>query len=165
MQAVIEGESAEGDGASKDNAPPLRDLLIFPVVISVSNYAGLGLVDIALSALLPLFYSSSINNGGLGLDPFTIGTIIGSYGIVKGTLHALFFSKIIKRWGAKKVYMIAICSYFVVFPFFPVISFLAKNYGRSPLVWVFVYLQLATAIVKDMAYGKTLYLCKYIVAI
>lgn len=124
------------------------------MIVSVSNYSALGFIDIACNALLPLFYSSSVKLGGLGLDPSTIGLILGSYGFLKGVFQMLFFAKLVRIWGVKKVYMIGLCSFFAMFPLFAVISLLARaNGGTTPLVWAVVYLQLFFGIIKDTSYG------------
>ena len=44
------------------------------------NYASLCFLDMGYSALLPLFYSTSIPLGGLGLDPYNIGITLGTFG-------------------------------------------------------------------------------------
>ena len=124
------------------------------MIISLSNYSALGFIDIACNALLPLFYSSSVKLGGLGFDPSTIGFILGSYGFLKGVFQMLFFAKIIRIWGVKRVYMMGLYAFFAMFPLFAVISLLARaNGGITPLVWAVVYLQLFFGIVKDMTYG------------
>lgn len=124
------------------------------MIISVSNYSALGFIDIACNALLPLFYSSSVKLGGLGLDPSTIGLILGSYGLFKGVFQVLFFAKMVRMWGAKKVYMMGLSAFFVMFPLFAVINLLARvNGGTTLLVWATIYLQLFFGIIKDMTYG------------
>lgn len=138
---------------------PFRQVLTYPVVISVSNYSALGFIDIACNALIPLFYSSSIELGGLGLDPSTIGLILGSYGCLKGIFQILFFAAMVRRWGAKNVYMSGLYAFFAMFPLFAVISLLARaNGGMTPLVWAVVYLQLFFGILKDMSYGAACFI-------
>jgi len=124
-------------------------------VISVSNYASLAFIDMAMLALLPLFYSSPIEHGGLNLSPSTIGTLLGTFGLLNGVFQAVFFAKIIKRFGAKNLFITGISSSILIFLLFPVINLLAVRSGRvSPVVWVAVVCQLVIAIVMDMSYGK-----------
>ncbi|KAF8875897.1 major facilitator superfamily domain-containing protein [Infundibulicybe gibba] len=67
---------------SHDGPLPLRDVLVYPVIISISNYMALAFLSIMLSALLPLFFTMPIHIGGLGFKPSTIGAVY--YGIIWG---------------------------------------------------------------------------------
>jgi hypothetical protein len=57
---------------SKEEPVPLRALLVFPVLISITNYVLLALLEISKAALQPLFLSTPIEYGGLGLSPPTV---------------------------------------------------------------------------------------------
>ncbi|KAI9454533.1 MFS general substrate transporter [Lactarius psammicola] len=65
---------------------PLRRLMTRQVLLTVINYAILALVDIAYRAMQPLFFSTPVSNGGLGLAPPAIGRILTYFGI----LNAIF---------------------------------------------------------------------------
>jgi MFS family permease len=123
-------------------------------MISVSNYASLAFIDMAMLALLPLFYSSPIEHGGLDLSPSTIGILLGTFGLLNGAFQAFFFAKIIKRFGAKNLFITGISSSILIFLLFPVINLLALRWGVSPIVWVAVVCQLMVTIVMDMSYSK-----------
>lgn len=58
-------------------APSIKDILTPSVTIAVANYGVIALLDIAFCALLPLFYSTPVDAGGLGMQPAKIGTILG----------------------------------------------------------------------------------------
>jgi len=73
------------------------------VLIAVGNYASASLLDMAFRAIQPLFFSTPIALGGLGLSPATIGTILAIYSAVNGPFHFFFFAKMHERWGPKKV--------------------------------------------------------------
>lgn len=146
------GESTER--TSEEVHIPLRDLLDFPVIISVANMASLAFIEIALVALLPLFYSSSIEHGGLGLEPSTIGLLLGMYGVVCAPFQVLFFAPIIRRWGAKKVFIVAMSAFLPIYALFPIISILARQSGLSPIVWVITVCQLLLVVILDMAHGE-----------
>jgi MFS family permease len=105
-------------------------------------------------ALLPLFYSSPIEYGGLNLSPSTIGILLGTFGLANGVFQAFFFAKFVKRWGAKNVFITGMSSFLPIFLLFPVMNLLARRWGVSPLVWVAVAFQLAIAMVMDMSYGE-----------
>lgn len=136
-----------------DEPLPLRDVLTYPVILSVSNYVALAFLNIAISALLPLFLAMPLSVGGLGFAPATIGYIIGSYGAASGIFQALYFSKIVRCFGERRVYICAISTMVPVFFLLPIISLLARQYGLSPIVWVFIVFVLVLLSLLDMAYG------------
>ena len=137
---------------------PLRDVLTYPVILSISNYVALAFLNIAISALLPLFLAMPLSVGGLGFAPVTIGYIIGSYGAASGIFQALYFSKIVRCFGERRVYICAVSTMVPVFFLLPIISLLARQYGLSPVVWVFIVFVLVLLSLLDMAYGKS-FLC------
>ena len=133
---------------------PVRALLTGPVVWSVANYASLAFLEIAYRAVQPLFFSTPIELGGLGLPPSTIGLILGSFGIMDGIFQALFFAKFIDRWGPKRVFQVGMSMFIVLYPLFPAMNILARAGGMSCYVWGLVILQLAVLVIVDMSYGK-----------
>ena len=78
---------------------PLRKLLTYPVVLSVSNYAALALMDIIFISLLPLFMAMPIELGGLGFAPMVIGYVLGTLGVWTGISSVLFCARLIHRFG------------------------------------------------------------------
>ena len=73
------------------------------VLLSISNYAVLAIVEIAYLALQPLFLATPIELGGLGLPPPTIGIILGTFGVLNGFFQAMFFATLMDRWGPKRL--------------------------------------------------------------
>lgn len=136
-----------------DRPKPLRELFIPRVLITASNYALLALVDIAFRALQPLFFSTPIELGGLGLPPSSIGTVLSVYGIMNGFLQVLFFAKIYNCWGAKKTFVAGLSATLPAFAAFPVMSHLAKTQGLSLAVWTVVAVQTSCSLGLNMAYG------------
>jgi predicted MFS family arabinose efflux permease len=120
----------------------------------MSNYSSLAFIEMALIALLPLFYSSPIEHGGLNLSPSTIGILLGIFGLANGVFQAFFFAKIIKRWGARNLFIVGMSSFIPIFLLFPVMNLLALQWGVSPIVWVLVACQLVMVIIMDMSYGE-----------
>jgi len=53
---------------------------------------SLAFLDISINALLPLFFHMPIEMGSVGLDPVSIGYIMGFYGVGTGVFQILFFS-------------------------------------------------------------------------
>ncbi|KAI1797168.1 MFS general substrate transporter [Ganoderma leucocontextum] len=132
---------------------PFRELLTKPVLWSVANYASLALLEIAYRAVQPLFLSTPIVLGGLGLPPPTIGIILGSFGIFNGTVQALFFAKLVDRYGPKRIFQFGMSMFIPLWILYPVISVLAKIEGITTTVWALVFFQLALSVLMDMAYG------------
>ncbi|KZP17589.1 MFS general substrate transporter [Athelia psychrophila] len=147
-------ESAESAEQTVHEAPvPLRGLLTRPVLLSVSAYGLMAILDMAMRALIPVFYSSAIEYGGLGLPPSNIGIIIGSSGLANGVFQAVFLSKIISGWGVKNLLVTAMTAFMPLFAIFPLIHYVAWRWGMGPVVWAGIALQIMIAVVIDMGFG------------
>ena len=128
-------------------------LKMYFVMIPIANYGALGLVEIGLFVLLPLFYSSPIEIGGLGVPPPIIGTFLAIFGIVDGTVQALFAAKIIERIGAKTVFCSAVLCFYPLIIIFPIMSAVVMAQGRvGPIIWVLLVVQLIFMVLMDLAY-------------
>ena len=122
------------------------------------NYALLALVDISFRALQPLFLSTSIALGGLGLDPPVIGTVMSFSGILNGVFIVFFFSRLTDYLGVKRVYMMGISASVPCFSLFPIINHLARKSiersgGLGAEVWAAVGLQVSMSVLVTMCYG------------
>ena len=134
--------------------PMLTLLKTYSVMIPILNYGTLGLVQIGFFVLLPLFYSSPIEIGGLGFPPLVIGTFLAMYGIADGTVQALFAAKIIERIGAKTVFCAAVLCLYPMILIFPIMSAFVMAQGKvGPMIWVLLVAQLMFMVVMDLAYG------------
>ncbi|KAF9560725.1 MFS general substrate transporter [Agrocybe pediades] len=150
---VCEGTKARE--RKSDDPVPLRELLVWPILISVSNYVVLAFLNIALCALLPLFLAMPLEIGGLDLDPPAIGYIIGSYGAGSAIFQAFYFAKAVRKFGEKKIFVGGISIFLPVFCLFPFINKAALAFGKeSPVVLGLVLLLLSLLAVMDMAYGS-----------
>jgi MFS family permease len=114
----------------------------------------LAFLDIGFCALLPLFYSGPIEYGGLGLSTPTIGLLLGLFGLANGVFQALFFAKLIRVFGPKKIYMAGVMGYLAIYAIFPFTHILARQWGVSPFVWILIALQLCAMIVVEMGFGE-----------
>lgn len=123
-------------------------------MIAAINYASLSLVDISFRAIQPLFFSTPIHLGGLGLPPPTIGTILSCFGILNGLLSVFFFAKVHDRWGTKRVFMTGIASAIPVFMTFPILNKMARVQGLSTMVWLGVTVQVFLAVFLNLCYGE-----------
>jgi hypothetical protein len=132
----------------------LRALLTRRVVIAAGNYAALSLVDIAFRAVQPLFFSTPIEMGGLGLPPPTIGNILSVFGVLNGLFQVFFFAWINDRYGSKKLFIAGMTSAIPVFAMFPLMNHIARAQGYSTLLWAVVLLQIVTSIAISLSYGE-----------
>jgi MFS family permease len=127
---------------------------VYPIVLSVSNYVFLAFLNISVTALLPLFLAMPLEIGGLNLSPPTIGCIIGSYGAASAIFQAIYFARIVRRWGERTVFIVAMSTFVPVFLLLPVINFVARRWGQLSFgVCFLVGCLLAMIALMDMAYG------------
>ncbi|KAJ2926053.1 hypothetical protein H1R20_g11034, partial [Candolleomyces eurysporus] len=113
----------------EEKRPPLSQLFVPSFVITIANFGLLAFVDMSMSALIPLVYSTPIEYGGLGMDPLQIGTIMGTFSILNGVFSGLFLGSLIRRYGTLSIYQMGIFSFFVVIAGFPVGNALARRAG------------------------------------
>lgn len=123
-------------------------------MIAAVNYASLSLVDISFRAIQPLFFSTPVEAGGLGLLPPTIGKILSCFGVLNGVVNVFFFAKIHDRWGTKNVFTAGIASAILVFATFPILNTIARAQGLSIAVWVGVALQVMISVLLSLSYGE-----------
>lgn len=143
---------------SKDEPLSLREILVYPVVISIANYVSLAFLNICLNALLPLFFAMPLEIGGLGFSPATIGYIMGSYGAFMGLFQALYFAKIIRYLGERRLFICGICSFIPLFALLPIINLTAQRSGVSTFVWICISSMLPLLAFMDMSFGQLLLL-------
>ncbi|KAH8979733.1 MFS general substrate transporter [Lactarius akahatsu] len=72
---------------------PLRALLTRPVVVSVANYGMIGLFEMTAGVLIPLIWSTSVEFGGLGMSPASIGLWMAGYGVMNGIFQFIAFPR------------------------------------------------------------------------
>ncbi|KAI5998699.1 major facilitator superfamily domain-containing protein [Pisolithus albus] len=120
--------SIGAQAGNEDASPvPIRTLLkTYSVIIPIANYGILGLVEIGCFALVPLFYATPVEIGGLGLQPFTIGTIMTAFCVANGLFQALFTARAIERFGERRVFRSAVLAYFPVIASFPTMSWIIQ---------------------------------------
>lgn len=132
---------------------PLKALLTPRVIISAGNYALLAVVDISYRTVLPVWMSTPIALGGLGLSPQAIGAILSVYGITNGTLQILTFSRAVDYLGARKIYVYGITAALPVFALMPITNLAAREEGLGATVWSLLALQCFISIATNFCYG------------
>lgn len=135
--------------------PALRDVFTKPLLNTLVNHGVLAYLDMCHSTLLPLMYSTSIPLGGLGLDPFEIGLILGGFGCLNAIVQTKFLGRFIRKYGARKVYMCSFAGIPFCFLAYPIMSFFAKRAGRvDGFVIVCMSIQLCCQAGIYTCYGK-----------
>ncbi|KAJ7881020.1 major facilitator superfamily multidrug-resistance, DHA1 sub-family [Mycena olivaceomarginata] len=125
---------------TEDGPPPMRDLLIRPVLIALTSYGLLHFCSMSNDALVPLFFATPISLGGLGLKPSAIGLILSISGIS----------------NARRVLIAGFCGLAVEFAMYPLIRFLAQRAGRvDAAVGIALAGQLSCTFVIYCSYAST----------
>jgi hypothetical protein len=147
-----EGELLDGPAKDPNKALSLRALLTRPVVISVTNYGVVGLLDVIAGALIPLVWSTSVEFGGLGMSPASIGLWMAGYGFINGIFQFVAFPPIVRRFGLRRVFIASILSFFPLFIMFPFEN-LALRYSSLLTVRLLIMLQVSALCLGDMGFS------------
>ncbi|KAI9453853.1 MFS general substrate transporter [Lactarius psammicola] len=131
---------------------PLRALLTRPVLVSVSSYAMLALLDMAAMALIPLVWATPVELGGLNLNPASIGLWMSGYGCLNGIVQFTLFPRVVARLGPGRVFLTSVAAYVLIYTMFPFENLAAR--ARSATVWLLVVLQLASICITDMGFNS-----------
>ena len=133
---------------------PLRKILTYPVVLSVSNYVTLAFLEIMFTSLVPLFMAMPIELGGLGFTPMVIGSLLGLVGAYTGVFQALFFAKLVHRFGPRGLFIVGMLTFCVYSIIYPVINIVARRTGVTWAVWSLLFIPLFLYPIKDMCYSE-----------
>lgn len=132
----------------------IRSVLTRPIVMTLMNYACLVFLDMSHFTLLPLVYSTPIEYGGLGLDPFEIGFILGLFGFINSIIQAKLLGRFIRKYGARRMYRRSFVCFLGCVTMYPVMHFFAQKAGGvNVLVRVCIFIQLSFQTMIYMAYG------------
>ncbi|KAG2136292.1 MFS general substrate transporter [Suillus cothurnatus] len=145
-------EYGSNESSSEDMANvPLRSLLTRSIIIPIANQTFIAFLDICMFALMPLFYSTPNDLGGLGFAPPTIGSWLALFGIIDGLFQALFFPKIIDRLGPKRTFYIGVSCFIPIMIMFPVMSWLVFSRGVDCMATNVLLCQLLLIVLWDMS--------------
>jgi hypothetical protein len=150
------------DASLKDThkPPPLRSVLTRPVLLSTANYAMLVLLQFACVSLIPLIWSTSVEFGGLGFSPVSIGSWLSVYGGIDGIFQFAVFPRLASRFGLRRVFVSSIAFCAVVVIIFPLENLVLRHRdtvsGPTVTVWPLIFLQLLALSILTMGYSKSL---------
>jgi hypothetical protein len=114
-----DGELLDGPAKDLEQPLPLRAMLTKPVIVSISNYCMIGLLDIMGGALMPLVWSTPVELGGLGMSPAPIGLWMAAYGLMNGIIQFAGFPYIVGRLGPRRVFIASTLCFFPIFILLP----------------------------------------------
>jgi MFS family permease len=137
-------------------SPPLRTLLLMPrILITVINYGFLSFCEMSIGALTPLMWSTSLEHGGLGFTPYTIGLAISVYGILSTIFQATVVGKVIRCFGPRKVFIGGFVPMLISISCFPLEGYLARQTGHADWrVWTVIIVHLAMYCLGTASYSK-----------
>ena len=148
----VQPSPSESTITTPEVKPPLLNRGLIMIYL---NYASLTFLEMGYSVLLPLFYSTPIPSGGLGLDPYKIGVALGSYGFVNAVVQAIFLGPLIRKLGARKMYIICFPGLIVCVALYPIMRLLAQHFeGVNNLVIICMVIQLTFQMLTASSYGK-----------
>ncbi|KAF7336112.1 Major facilitator superfamily multidrug-resistance DHA1 sub-family [Mycena venus] len=163
ISAPIDQETAVAEGGEfvgaamvrtkPKQSSPLRGLLTRRVIVAASNYAFLALVDVAIRAMQPVFFSTPIELGGLGLPTARIGNLLTVFGLFNGVFQVFYFAKVHDYLGSKTMFIVGLASALPTFGAMPVMNYLARAQGVSVLVWAIAFVHVVLSIGLNFSYG------------
>ena len=137
--------------------PAVKTLLRDPYVGKVlATYAIFGFCDMSLSSLVPIILYSEIQNGGLGFDPLTIGTIMGIWGVFNTVFQLVAAPYLIKRFGPRAMQMTAAIAVALMAVLLPTENYIALQLGSvNGTVMVLLALQYLCLSFTFVGYGTS----------
>ena len=152
-------EEFSGDAADAYLKPPsFRDMMEPRVLIALTSHGFLTFCDMSIQVLLPLMWSTSVEHGGLGFTPSTIGLTMGIYGVVNAFIQFKFLGKIIRRFGPRRVFIVAFSTFLVSLSCFPLEGYFSRQAGGADWrVWIAIVVQLTVDCMRYGAYGESPY--------
>ncbi|KAF8267055.1 major facilitator superfamily domain-containing protein [Lactarius quietus] len=152
---VGEGELLDGSVKDTEKPLPLRALLTRPVVVSVANYCVIGLQDVIAEAVIPLVWSTSVEFGGLGMNPASIGLWLAGYGFLNGVFQFVAFPRFVGRFGPRRIFIASILCFFPVYMMFPFENLALRHSSRSlnTATAFLIVLQLSAISFADMGFS------------
>jgi MFS family permease len=149
------GEILDGPVKETEKPVPLRALLTRPVVVSVVNYGMIGLLEMTAGALIPLIWSTSVEFGGLGMGPASIGLWLAAFGFMNGIFQFVAFPSIVGRFGPRRVFIASVLCFLPVYIMFPFENLALRHSSRgvSVVAGLLITLQLLGIAFSDMGFS------------
>ncbi|KAF8218231.1 major facilitator superfamily domain-containing protein [Mycena galopus ATCC 62051] len=153
LKETVEPRRRNPSSAPEIRHLSLREVLTPRVIVVVSNYSLLALLDIALRALQPLFYTLHIRFGGLGFSPPLVGLCLGAFGLFTGLYQATLFPSVYNRFGAKPIFVSSIMMFIPIFALLPLMNLSARHNGVNAVTFAELTIQMILYVWMDMAFS------------
>ncbi|PFH51070.1 hypothetical protein AMATHDRAFT_3337 [Amanita thiersii Skay4041] len=137
-----------------DAPVPFRELLVYPVIISITNYAVLAFLEICVTVLLPLFLAMPTDIGGMGASPAVIGYVLSSISVFNGLFQSLFFARLVRRFGERRLFMTVMSIYPIILLLFPIMGTMSKNDGPAWIIWTLLVFTLILTTTAEMGFSE-----------
>ncbi|KAF8630250.1 hypothetical protein AX15_003027 [Amanita polypyramis BW_CC] len=131
----------------------LRQLLTYPVILTVSNYVALAFIEIMFVVLVPLFMAMPVEVGGLGCGPMVIGYVLGTVGAYVGLFQWFFCARLVRRFGERRIFITGLLTFALNFVLFPLISIVARRTGVTWVVWSLLAVSLSLFPIMEMCFS------------
>ncbi|KAJ7473393.1 major facilitator superfamily domain-containing protein [Mycena latifolia] len=138
--------------AVKSGPLPVRELLNFPVILSISNFASFSFLVVAISVLLPFLLAMPPEIGGLGLSPAEIGLLLSVSNAAMALFLALFCGRLIRHFGPARVFVFAISMCLPIFALLPVMSMVVQRTDVTSVVWVLASCVFALIVLQETGF-------------
>lgn len=150
----IHVDSSDSHGVDQSQQIGIRAAITRPILMVLLNHIFLTFLDMCHFTLIPLVYSTPVQFGGLGLDPFRIGAILGTFGLVNSIMQANLLGRFIKKYGARRLYGATFSCILGCFTMYPIMHFFAQRAnGVDGFVIASIVIQLSFQSMIYMAYG------------
>lgn len=129
--------------------------MIPQIILPLCVYVFQAFSDISHQVLLPLVYSTSITNGGLGMEPYQIGAVMAVFGAANFVIQVTLLARLIRKYGPRRMQIVAHTCYFITIALYPFLNIFARRAnGIDGWVWTVIVLQLSARLTNGSAYGK-----------
>lgn len=115
---------------ARKSAVPLKQLFTPQVTLNIITYSLLSAHTTSFDQIFPMFLATSTKDGGLGLEPQTIGICLSIIGGVAMILQIAAFPPLQRRYGSANCLRWSLLLYSLVYT---LISYLHKLAGSSTL--------------------------------
>ena len=139
---------------TREKPVPFRELLVTPVLVAAGSYASFALIDMAFRTVVPVYLSTPITVGGLGLDPSAIGIILAGSGMGNGVCQLFLLARLHGWFGAKNLCLATALSYLPVIALLPITNWVTQAHGLNGLVWLLLGIQMLLYIFANFSFSK-----------
>lgn len=125
-----------------------------PFLMPIANCVSLDFLFTCQGVLLPLFFAMPSELGGVGFDPVHIGFILSSYRASMAFFMVTGGPWIIRYYGEKFAFVLAISSCMSIWIILPIINLYARRFGISTHVWAGVVALTIPLSVMELGIGR-----------